>query len=75
MFLQAIILCRLSLPLPESSVGSGGVSGCGLYALPSHASSAPDNLLGIQVAVAVEKAFSLALRAGMPCAKELAFLS
>lgn len=56
-------------------MGSGGVSGCGLYALPSHASSAPDNLLSIQVAVALEKAFSLALRAGTPCAKELAFLS
>lgn len=56
-------------------MGSGGVSGCGLYALPSHATSAPDNLLSIQVAVALEKTFSLALRAGTPCAKELAFLS
>lgn len=56
-------------------MGSDGVSGCGLCALPSHASSAPDDLFSIHVAGALEKAFSLVLGAGMPCAKGLAFLS
>lgn len=36
-------------------MGSGRVSGCGLYALPCHASSAPDDLLSIHVAVALEE--------------------
>lgn len=56
-------------------MGGDGVSGCGLCALSSLASSASDDLLSIHVAVALEKAFSLVLRAGMPCAKGLAFLS
>lgn len=66
---------QVGFAVPESSMGSDGVSGCRLCALPSHASSAPDDLLGIHVPVALEKAFTLVLRAGMPCAKELAFLS
>lgn len=46
-------------------MGSDVVSGCGLHALPSHASSALTSFLSIHVAVALEKIFSLALRAGM----------
>lgn len=46
-------------------MGSGVVSGCGLHALPSHASSALTDFLSIHVALALEKASSLALGAGM----------
>lgn len=70
---------QVGFDLPECSgrtMGCDGVSGCGLCALPSHALMIfPDDLLSIHVAVLLEKAFSLLLRAGMPCAKELAFLN
>lgn len=46
-------------------MGSGVVVGCGLHAIPSHTNSALTNFLSIHVAVALEKASSLTLGAGM----------